>query len=155
MKSVITFSLLLVMLFNSEAAYSQTKGKTLKDKAHQKDLKEEDFFASDDEKFRVSVYTTEEKSYLGRTHHWFFDLTDTEGKPLNYAKVQLKGHLKSDPSVKFNYIDPVFSLCNEGKYVIGFVRVEQNGPWVLEATVRSKETEDTFSCEIVVADKPG
>ena len=62
----------------------------------------------------------------------------------------MTGHLKSDPSIPFSYINPVFSLCDEGKYVIGFVRVREEGPWILNAKVKNKEQEDTFTYEIVI-----
>lgn len=156
MKASIIIISLIFSLFHINIAYGQSSnsaGKTVKQKAHDKELNKEDYITTDDKHFYISIYTTAKKSYTGRTHHWFLDLTDLEGSPLNYAKIKLKGYLKSDPNVTFNYINPVFSLCNEGKYVIGFVNVDQSGPWVLEAEIESKEIKDAFTYEVLIAEK--
>jgi len=147
--SIIGF--LIFSLFHVNMLYCQNS-KTVKQTAHEKKMNKEDYVTTDDAHFQISIYTTDEKSYTGKMHHWFLDLTNPKGRPLNYAKINLKGYLKADPNVKFSYIDPVFSLCNEGKYVIGFVKVNQSGPWVLEAEIKSKDVKDTFKYEIMIAD---
>ena len=155
MKISIIFSLFLTFSLHAQHLYSQTGGakKTVKQKAHDKKTAEDEFSLTEDEKFQFNVYTVDEKSMTDRTHHWFIEVKDMAGKPLNYAKINLSGYLKSDPNVKFNYVNPVFSLCNEGKYVIGFVRVNRTGPWVLEAELKSKDIKDNFICEINIKEK--
>lgn len=156
MRATISLFFLLFFSLNSQTLFSQaSRGgkKTVKQKAHDKKNAKEEFVLSSDEKFQVSIYTVDEKSMTQRTHHWFVELRDKKGKPLNFAKINLSGYLKDDPKIKFNYINPVFSLCNEGKYVIGFVRVDECGPWVLEAKVESKDIKDTFTWEINIDEK--
>lgn len=152
MRKIIIFSLSTVLLLTLTSLSAQTRGKVLQ-KAHDNKIAAEQFIPTDTDVFRVNVYTVDEKSMTGRTHHWFLDLRDPGGKPLNYAKVKMSGYLKSDPSVKFSYVNPVFSMCNEGKYVIGFVRVRESGPWVLEFNISDKGKEDTFTQEIVVKEE--
>lgn len=152
MRIFISLLFFVFVMIPVDIVYGQSP-KTVKQKAHDNQIKRAAFKNTDQDKFLVNIYTVDEKSMVGRTHYWFLALRSADEKILNYAKIKLKGHLKSDPSVKFSYINPVFSLCDEGKYVIGFVRVNQSGPWVLEAEISSKGIADTITYEIEVAEK--
>jgi len=155
MKNKLVFFLLVCFLQspNWGLGQSTSNGSTLKDKAHKKELSEDAFMATNDNHFLVSVYTNEEKAFTNKVHHWFLDIKDTNGSSLNYAKIKLKGYLKANPDIKFKYMAPVIALCNEGKYVIGFVHVSQTGPWVLEVDINNKSTKDAFTHEITIPER--
>ena len=146
----------IICFFSIHTLHAQSnsfgKQKVLQ-KAHDRKISKEEFRKTDADKFQVKVYTVDEKAVTGRTHHWFIKLTDNEGKPLNFARIKLDGYLKSHPKTKFNYDGIVFSLCSEGKYIIGFVKVEQTGPWVLEASIENFSKKDTFKWEIEINDQ--
>lgn len=125
------------------------KNKVLQ-KAHDRKISKEEFSATQNEQFLVKIYTVDEKAKIGKTHHWFFKLADLNQQPLNYAKIELEGFLKDDPTVKFNYMNPVNPLCSEGKYIIGFVKVQHKGPWVLEASIENFGKTDEITCEITI-----
>lgn len=135
----------------SSTVYSQSNPRQdVLQRAHNKTIDTEELQATDTGRFKFSIYTVDEKAMVGKTHHWFFKLSDSEGEPLNYARVELTGYLKSDPTVAFNYHGSLISLCSEGRYIIGFVKVQQSGPWVLEAVVNNFGTQDTFTYEIEI-----
>jgi len=155
MKFITTISFILFCLSLSPASFGQPdfkhKNKVLQN-AHDKKIKKHEFVKTDQHHFKVNIYTVDEKAVTGKTHHWFFKLADEKEAPLNYAKIKLSGYWKADPSVKFNYMNPVFPLCSEGKYIIGFVKVKQSGTWVLEATINNFGKEDTITYEIEIND---
>jgi len=150
MKNKLFFFLVFLFLLNSYPAVGQSKqSKTLR-QAHQKQLDKDDFIKTDEQHFLVSVYTNKDKSFTKRTHHWFLDLKDIEGNPIDSANVKLKGYLKANPEVKFYYLGPVLSLCADGKYLIGFVNLNQTGPWILEMEIDDKSIKDAFTHEITI-----
>ncbi len=153
MKLFTSISFILFYLFLVPSSFGQStfkhKNKVLQ-KAHDKKIKTHEFVKTDDNHFNVSIYTVDEKAVTGKTHHWFFKLADEKEAPLNYAKIKLTGYLKADPSIKFNYMNPVFPLCSEGKYIIGFVKVKQSGIWVLEASVDNFGKKDMITYEIEI-----
>jgi len=146
---IVLFGILLTVtqVVGQEKTEYSSKNPILQ-KAHDRKIKAEEFSKTNKEHFLVKIYTTDKKAKVGKTHHWFFKLADTGMKPLNYAKIKVTGYLKSDPSVKFNYMEPVFPMCSEGKYIIGFAKVEHTGPWVLEASVQNFGTTDEITYEI-------
>ena len=50
-------------------------------------------------------------------------------------------------------MNPVFKLCSEGKYIIGFVKVKNNGTWVLNATIDDFGKKDSFTYEIKIGEE--
>ncbi|MEM6320483.1 MAG: hypothetical protein AAF960_22630 [Bacteroidota bacterium] len=122
----------------------------LKQRAHQKQLVETDYATTENKAFLVHVYANENKAFVYEAHHWFLDLKDPEGNPINQADIKLTGYLKANPEKVFPYIPPVFSLCNEGRYIIGFVEARQSGPWVLNVEIEHQEVKDAFTQEIVI-----
>ncbi len=156
MRFIFLFCLICIVTFPSNLLFAQSNSKSKKtvfQKAHDRKIVEEEFRKTDAKKFQVKVYTVDDKAVTGRTHHWFLKLADNDGKPLNFARTKLDGYLKSDPKVKFNYDGVVFSLCSEGKYIIGFVKVQHSGIWVLEASIDNFGKKDTFEWEIEIKDK--
>jgi len=102
MKSIIALFFLIIFSLNTQTSFAQTtKKKTVKQKAHDKKNNKEEFILSNEEEFQVNVYTVDEKSMTQSTHHWFLELRDKKGKPINYAKVKLSGYLKADPKIEF------------------------------------------------------
>ena len=79
-------------------------------------------------------------------------LADSTGKPLNYARIQVNGHLKSNPAIPLAYQGNVIALCTEGKYIIGFVNVAKSGIYQLNATIDNFGQVDTFSYEIEIGE---
>ena len=156
MKNKVLLFFLLVFTFtflSTKEGISQTyqKKKTVLDLAHDRKIKEKEFTKTDLNLFNVKIYSVD-KVAINKTHHWFLKLADLEGNPINYAEVDLDGYLKADPSIKFNYLDPLFKLCSEGKYIIGFVKVKNSGTWVLNTTIDNFGTKDTFTYEIEIGE---
>jgi len=120
------------------------------DKAHDKKFTTHELSKTQDELFQYTIYNIE-KAQINKTHHWFLQLVSLENEPLNFATITLEGYLKSDPSVKFKYGNAVFPLCTEGKYIIGFVKVQQAGTWVLQAHINNFGIEDQITHEIEIA----
>lgn len=69
---------------------------------------------------------------------------------VNYANVSLEGHLKDDPSIEFNFMEPVMKLCSEGKYIIGFTKVKHAGSYVLQINIENFGVHDTVKVEIII-----
>jgi len=134
------------LLFGQKAV-SKTQAEL--DKAHDKKFTTHELFKTQDELFQYTIYNIE-KAQINKTHHWFLQLVSLENEPLNFATITLEGHLKSDPSVKFKYGNAVFPLCTEGKYIIGFVKVQQAGIWVLQAHINNFGVQDQITHEIEI-----
>jgi len=109
----------------------------------------EGFIATDNKLFRVKIYTLSE-ARVDETNHWFFRLLDKDGKELNYAQIQLNGHLRSNPSVKLDHAGRIVPLGSDGKYIIKSVKVKQKGIWSLSAIIDNLGKEDTITYEIEV-----
>ncbi|MEM9921030.1 MAG: hypothetical protein AAF990_23215 [Bacteroidota bacterium] len=148
---------LLIFFCSSGILYGQdhslTTKKNVVQKAHDRKVQVEEFINTDKSIFKAMIYTVDKRAVVGRTHHWFFKLADQNGQALNYANIQVKGYLKADPKIKFTYQGGVFPMCNEGKYIIGFVKVHQSGTWVLEATIDNFGATDQLVYEIEIPDQ--
>lgn len=148
----IIFSILLLTLF-SHLIHAQTNinSSPILQKAHNKKITRTELQFSDNQQFLFSVYNVK-KALTNTTHHWFIKLTDIQSIPLNNAFIRVTGYLKNDPSVKLNH-QGVIALCTQGKYIIGFVKVQQSGTWVLHGTIDNLGNTDTFVEEIEIQER--
>lgn len=128
------------------------KKKTVLEKAHDRKIEENEFVETDKALFLTKVYSVDEVS-INKTHHWFLKLISLNKEPVNYADVEVTGYFKDDPTIKFKYMNPVFKLCSEGKYIIGFVKVKNSGTWVLDIVIDNFGKRDTLSYEIEIGEK--
>ena len=118
--------------------------------AHEQRAQLKEFTKTKNESFYVKLYTVETPS-INKTQHWFLQILDKNTNYLNYnVAVALDGYLKNNPTIKFNYMGPVVTMCDEGKFVIGFVKVKQQGIWTLNVNVKNGDIEDTVSLNIMV-----
>lgn len=141
----------MFFLINTGQSQSELKKKTVLEKAHDRKVQQEEFVKTDQKLFNIRIYSVN-KVAINRQHHWFLKVADLEGHPINYANVKLTGHLKNNPAIKFNYMGPVFKLCSEGKYIIGFVKVKDSGTWILNATIDNFGQKDSFTYEIEIGE---
>ena len=132
--------------------YSQKK-ESIEQKAHNKKIKIEEFTLTENAKFKIKVFTVGKKSMVNKTHHWFVQLLSLENTFLNYADVEVKGHLKSDPNIPFKFMNPVMKLCSEGKYIIGFTKVKQAGIYELQIEIENDGEQDKAMIEIEIPEK--
>ena len=146
--------LFLCSLTLVQTGWSQngSEKKTVLALAHDKKIKTDEFVKTDLKLFNAKVFSVAEAS-ANKTHHWFLQLLDLDEQPINYAEVEVSGYFKEDPSIKFKYMNPVFKLCSEGKYIIGFVKVKNNGTWVLNATIDDFGKKDSFTYEIKIGEE--
>ena len=128
--------------------------KTVLDLAHDRKFKTDEYVTTHKKRFYAKVYSVDKVS-INRTHHWFLKLVDLKGNPINYADVEVKGYYKDDPSIAFSYRQPIFKLCSEGKYIIGFVKVKQAGTWVLKVAIKNGALRDHLTYEIEIGDALG
>ena len=84
-----------------------------------------------------------------KDHQVLIEIHSAAINPIDYKIIE--GHLKADPSVKFKYGNAVFPLCTEGKYIIGFVKVQQAGTWVLQAHIDNFGVQDQITHEIEIS----
>lgn len=146
-------SILILLCF--QVAFSQVSSSTNSNtvqKAHKTKLSIEDFETSDKGNYYVSVFSIE-KAFTNTSHHWFLQVLTSTYDYVNYGRIDLvEGHLKSDPSIKFNFMNPVVSLCNEGKYIIGFVNVKTAGVYELLLEIENFDKKDKILVEIEISD---
>ena len=127
------------------------KKKNVLQKAHERKIDTCDFLPTDKGQFLSKVFSVDD-TRTNRTHHWFFQLLDLDGEPINYARVKVSGYLKNDPSIKFRFMEPVFKLCSEGKYIVGFVKVKHSGVWVLDFVIDNFGEMDSITSEIEIGE---
>lgn len=154
MRKLFHFSISIILFFiftlpASSQSNALTQKKHTLELAHDRKIKLEEYTFTDEKLFQVKAYTVSPPK-VNKSHHWFFKITSPNGEHINYAEVTLKGYFKNDPSIPFNYAGSIFKLCSEGKYVIGFVQVQQKGIWVLDFSIDNFGEEDTVSLEIVI-----
>ena len=147
----VLFLFFTLILVQPSWSQSSSKKKSVLELAHDKKIKTDEFVKTDLKLFNAKVYSVDRVA-INRAHHWFLKLTDLEGVPINYANVKLKGYFKDDPSIKFSYRNPVFKLCSEGKYIIGFVKVKNSGTWVLNISIDDFGKKDTLTYEIEIGE---
>ncbi len=144
---------IVLSLFKSSLLLGQnpiSKTQAELNKAHDKKFTSHELSKTKEELFQYSIYNIK-NALTDKTHHWFLQLTTLDNEPLNFANISLEGHLKADPSVKFKYGNAVFPLCTEGKYIIGFVKVQQAGTWVLQAHIDNFGVQDQITHEIEIS----
>ena len=127
---------------------TSTKNKTVTQQAHEKKIHLKKFKLSNHEQFKVKVFTVDKKAQVNRTHHWFIQLLSADNQYVNFAKINVDGHLKDNPDIKFNYMSPLNKLCSDGKYIVGFVKVKSAGVYALNIAIDNFGKKDTIEIEI-------
>jgi hypothetical protein len=148
----LTLSISFFFFFNCIIAIGQNSSsnkKTVLTSAHEQKAKLEEFTKTDKQLFKVKLYAVD-NPVINKTQHWFVQVMDNNNNDVNYGKVHVEGYLKNDKNIKLNYIAPAFAMCNQGKYVIGFVKVKQAGTWVLKIAIESADIKDTVTLEMNV-----
>jgi len=145
--------LLCFIFFGYSLTYAQssTEQKNEVQLAHDLKGKKEEFTPTKNGHFQAKLYTIE-KPTANKTHHWFLQLIDKEDQFINIGNISLDAYHESDKNLKLNYIAPVFAMCNEGKYIIGFVNEEKTGKWILDIAIDNFNLSDTITLEIEVAE---
>ncbi len=49
-------------------------------------------------------------------------------------------------------MEPVFKLCSEGKYIVGFVKVKHSGVWILDFVIDNFGEMDSITSEIEIGE---
>ena len=150
------FYTLAFIFLGTTSLIGQNNGTSVKrnvvQKAHDKKLKLVDFTATEQKIYKVKVFTTDTlNAKINHTHHWFVQVLDENNQYVNFANIKMDGHLKSNADIKFNYMFNVNRLCNEGKYVIGFVNVKNEGSYLLNFEIDSFGEVDTITAEIEIS----
>jgi hypothetical protein len=149
----LNLAIFLLFFFNTLIAIGQNSPSNKKNvltSAHEQKAKLEEFTKTEKQLFSVKLYAID-NPIINKTQHWFVQVMDKNNHEVNYGKVNVEGYLKNDKNVKLNYSAPVFAMCNQGKYVIGFVKVKQTGTWVLKITIESVDSKDIVTLEMNVS----
>ena len=145
-------TLLLLLFFSfTLAAQTSTSAKTEVQLAHDLKGKSEEFTKTKNGLFKAKVYTVKTAT-TNKMHHWFLQITDENDAFINYGSVQMDAYHESDKSIKLNYLNPVFAMCQEGKYVIGFVNVEKAGKYILDLEIKQFGKTDNITLEMEVGE---
>ncbi len=150
------YSLFIFILFSSSISAqvdSVNNNKTEIQLAHDSRGKIEDFMNSDNNIFKVRVYSI--KTPITNTvHHWFVQILNEKLEYINYGRLSIDAYHQSNKNSKLNYMNPVFAMCQEGKYVVSFINVKKSGTWIIDATIVDHYgISDTISLEMEVAEK--
>lgn len=127
--------------------------KTIVQQAHDKQLLLENFENTKQNNYKVKVFTVDERAMNNQVHHWFVQVLETNDLFVNFGNIKLSGYLKRDKQIKFNYMNPVTRMCNEGKYVVGFVNVKHPGIYVLNIEINNFGIIDTITTEIEIPEE--
>lgn len=150
LNKILTISLFLICFQLTYGQDTIPQKNNLVQEAHYKKLKLEDFKISNKSHFKVSAFSVE-KTLVNNTHHWFLQVLTDENNYVNYGKVNLlKGYLKDDATIKFKFMKPIVSLCNEGKYIIGFVNVKTAGVYKLLLEIENFGVIDKINVELTI-----
>jgi hypothetical protein len=144
----IVFSLFFCIVSTAINAQTSSSKNTL-NLAHERIGKLEEFHKTQNQQFKVKLYSID-KPISNKKQHWFLQILDKNNNDVNYGKIQINAYLKSNNTIKLNYIAPAFAMCNQGKYVIGFVKAQNAGIWVLDITIENNDTKDVISLEMNV-----
>lgn len=134
-------------------AFCQQQKKTIEQKAHDRKINLEDFTATNNNQFKIKVFTVDKKAIVNKTHHWFIQLLTPDDQFVNYGNVELTGYLKDDPNIDFYFMQPVMKLCSEGKYIVGFAKVKHAGTYVLNIKIENFGVHDTATAEITIPEQ--
>lgn len=143
--------LLSFSFFNILDAQSEDTAKTEVQIAHDIKGKIEEFTATQNGLFQAKLYSVE-KASTNKTHHWFLQVIDEKDQFVNISTITLDAYHENDKTTKLNYVGPVFAMCQEGKYVIGFVDIKQSGKWILDITIEQFGKTDTITLDMQVSD---
>ncbi len=129
---------------------AQNRPKTEVQLAHESKGDLDAFLSSKNGEFQARVFRVNTSKERGDQHHWFIQLLDENQHPVNYAEISLDAYRKGKKSTKLKYMAPVFPLCADGKYIIGFVEPNQTGSWKLEMEIDHFGTKDSHVLEIEI-----
>lgn len=152
MKQILLFFFVFSVSIPLFAQTNRQKEQTIAQKAHDKQLLVSDFVPTKNQKFKLKTFNIEEPK-INKKHHWFLQLLTPNNEFVNYATIEVKGHLKNNPSIHFKYIGSVMRMCTEGKYIIGFVKVDQPGTYVLKVNIANFGVSDETSVEINIPNR--
>jgi len=142
--------MLSILMYNANSkAQTQQEEKTEVQAAHDDKSQNATFFSSEREHFHVRVFSIKEPK-INEQHHWFLQVLDADKLPVNFATLSLDAYLKEDKAIKLNYMAPVFGLCSEGKYIIGFINSEHKGEWQLDLSIDNFGKKDEISLEMEI-----
>ena len=127
--------------------YTQDKPKTQVQLAHENKWDTVSFIPSQNGGYQARVFYVKPPKE-GEEHHWFLQILDKDQAPANFAEISLNAYRKGRKADKLKYMAPVFPLCADGKYIIGFIEPNQNGIWKLEMEINHFGTEDFLSLEM-------
>lgn len=131
---------------------SQTKpNRTEVQQAHDLKGKVEEFSKSENGIFQAKVYTVK-TPLTNKTHHWFVQVIDQNMEFVNYGNVSLNAYHEQDKNRKLNYMAPVFPMCQEGKYVVGFINEKMDGNWILELDITQHGKNDKITLQMELAE---
>lgn len=145
-------SVIICFIFIKPTVFSQSneEKRTVVQKAHYKQWNLKDFTNSDNENFKVKLYTVED-ALTNTSHHWFLQVLTNENNYVNYGKITLtKGYLTNNQNIEFKFMNPIFSLCNEGKFIIGFVNVDKPGKYTINLEIENFGKKDTIELELQI-----
>jgi len=145
--SIIIFLLLLIGVEGS--AQRNTLRKTEVQLAHDDKSEYASFQSSDHHLFQVRVFSIKVPK-VNKQHHWYIQVLDDKGVPVNLASLTMEAYLKEDKSIQLNYMAPVFTLCSEGKYIIGFINSKRSGIWQLDVAIDDFGKKDQVSLEMEI-----
>ena len=143
------FTLCILLHHTPGEAQTQQEEKTEVQAAHDDKSEGATFISSENEHFHVRVFSIKEPK-VNEQHHWFVQVLDADKIPVNFATLSLDAYLKKDKSIKLNYMAPVFGLCSEGKYIIGFINSEHGGKWQLNLSIDNFGKKDEISLEMEI-----
>ncbi len=128
-----------------------SSNKNVVQKAHDKSFFKEDFTLSDNGRFYVKLFSVDTPK-TNKLHHWFLQIFNKNEEAVNFGKVELTGFHAVEKSKKFNYINQVNNLCSQGKYVIGFIKLQKSGTWVLDLKIEEFGKKDTVTLKMEVVE---
>ncbi|MEM6629493.1 MAG: hypothetical protein AAF694_07450 [Bacteroidota bacterium] len=143
-----TIFLILLCFFIQSIGYGQNKDKTQVQLAHENPWEEALFRFSKSGQFQGRVFYVKKPEEGDEEYHWFVQILDKNQSPVNFAEVELDAYRKGKKSIKLAYMAPVFPLCADGKYIIGFIDPNQQGVWKLDLAINHYGTTDELSLEM-------
>jgi len=143
------------MIFLLNPLFAQTssneKPRTEVQQAHDLKGKKGEFTQTKEGFFQAKIYSVK-ASETNKMHHWFLQIVDENHVFINNGSITMDAYHESDKSTKLNYMGPVFPMCQEGKYIIGFVNTDKGGKWILDITISHFEKKDSITLEMNVAE---
>jgi len=134
---------------NMQFGPANGKKRTEVQSAHDLKGKVEEFIITKNGVFKAKVYAVKSVE-TGLVHHWFIQVIDENNAFVNISTISMDAYHQSNKDLKLNYMGPVFAMCQEGKYVIGFVDIDKGGKWILDIEIDQFGKKDTVTLEMDV-----